>query len=109
MSVLAGVLIYLAAADLRDYQVLVILLMAVVIVHRVHRVHKSGVSTKAVPAKYIVLPIVVLIPLYFLLVIAAQYLTPMLGVTLAALLAGTTLAAIVYMLSIFERSKPVVE
>ena len=106
MSVLAGVLIYLAAADLRDYQVLVILLMAVVIVHRVH---KSGVSTKAVPAKYIVLPIVVLIPLYFLLVIAAQYLTPMLGVTLAALLAGTTLAAIVYMLSIFERSKPVVE
>jgi len=102
LAVLAGSLVFLAVVNLREYQVLIILLMGIVITYQVQ---SSGISTKPVPIKYIVMTFIFLVPLYFLLVIAGQYLTPKLGELLGALLAGTLLATFVYLLGMAERKK----
>lgn len=60
-------------------------------------------SAKPVQMKYILGAVAFLIPLYFVLVITAQYLTPIIGSLLAPLFGGSLLAIFVYMLSMFER------
>lgn len=102
LAILAGTVVFLAAANLREYQVLVILMIGLVIIYQVQ---KSGVATKAVPIKHVIVTIVLLLPLYFLLVFTGQYLMPVLGELLAPLLAGALLAIFVYILSMIERQK----
>jgi len=102
LAVLAGTLVFLAVMNHREYQVLIILLMGIVIAYQIQ---SSGISTKPVSIKHVVMAILCLVPLYFLLVIAGQYLTPILGDLLGAFLAGTLLAAFVYLLAMAERKK----
>ena len=102
VAILAGSLVFLAAANLRQYQVLVILLIGIVITFQVQ---KSGVSPKVDNYKSILIAMIVLLPLYLLLVFTAQYFTPVLGSLLSPLLASAILATFVYILSIVERKK----
>jgi uncharacterized protein involved in response to NO len=100
IALLAGSLVSLSAADLREYHVLVILAMALVISYQSH---KTGVTGKDFPLKLAGLALVILLPLFFGFIIAAQLLSPTLGHTGASVLAGTLFAIAVYVLSIFER------
>jgi len=102
LAVLAGSLVFLSAANLREYQVLVILLMGIVITYQAR---KSGVTARAVQMKGLMVGIIILIPLYLLLVVIGQYLVPALGVILAPLIAGGLLTVFVYVLSMYERQK----
>ena len=101
MALLAGALVALSAADHREYHVYVILLMAAAMVYRSQ---KTGVSVRQFPTKVAGIAIVVLTPLFFGLILAAQAFSETLGTVGAPLAAGIVLAIAVYSLSIFERS-----
>ena len=100
IALLAGSLVSLSAADLRQYTVFIILLMVFVISYQSQ---KTGVSAKTFPVKTAVLGLIILVPLFFLLIIAAQLLQESLGHVLASLLCGGIFSVIVYLLSLFER------
>ncbi|MFT4926903.1 MAG: hypothetical protein ACI8WB_003003 [Phenylobacterium sp.] len=100
IALLAGVMVGLAVANLREYQVLVIVSMALVIAYQGQKV---GVSMKKPPLKLIGVALVILGPLYFVLIIAAQYFQPVLGDVWAPILAGLLLTGAVFTLGIFER------
>jgi len=102
LAILAGSLVFLSVVNLREYQVLVILLMGGVITYQAQ---KSGVSAKALQMKHLLVAIIILIPLYFLLVVIGQYLIPLFGGLLAPLFAGGLLTILVYILSMYERQK----
>ena len=100
IALLAGSLVSLAAADLRQYTVFIILLMVFVISYQSQ---KTGVSAKTFPVKTAVVGLIILVPLFFLLIIAAQLLQESLGHVSASLLCGGIFSVIVYLLSLFER------
>jgi hypothetical protein len=100
IALLAGSLVSLAAADLRQYTVFIILLMVFVISYQSQ---KTGVSAKTFPVKTVVVGLIILVPLFFLLIIAAQLLQEKLGHVSASLLCGGIFSVIVYLLSLFER------
>jgi hypothetical protein len=100
IALLAGSLVSLSAADLRQYTVFIILLMVFVISYQSQ---KTGVSAKTFPAKTAVVGLIILVPLFFLLIIAAQLLQESLGHVSASLLCGGIFSVIVYLLSLFER------
>ena len=100
IALLAGSLVSLSAADLRQYTVFIILLMVLVISYQRQ---KTGVSAKTFPVKTAILGLIILVPLFFLLIIAAQLLQESLGHVLASLLCGGIFSVIVYLLSLFER------
>jgi|TARA_B110001454_G_scaffold197866_1_gene201620 hypothetical protein len=100
IALLAGSLVSLSAADLRQYTVFIILLMVFVISYQSQ---KTGVSAKIFPFKTAVFGLIILVPLFFLLIIAAQLLQESLGHVSASLLCGGIFSVIVYLLSLFER------
>ena len=100
IALLAGSLVSLSAADLRQYTVFIILLMVFVISYQSQ---KTGVSAKTFPVKTAVVGLIILVPLFFLLIIAAQLLQEILGHVSAPLLCGGIFSVIVYFLSLFER------
>ena len=100
IALLAGSLVSLSAADLRQYTVFIILLMVFVISYQSQ---KTGVSAKTFPVKTAVVGLIILVPLFFLLIIAAQLLQESLGHVSASLLCGSIFSVIVYLLSLFER------
>ncbi len=100
IALLAGRLVSLSASDLRQYTVFIILLMVLVISYQRQ---KTGVSAKTFPVKTAVLGLIILVPLFFLLIIAAQLLQESLGHVLASLLCGGIFSVIVYLLSLVER------
>ena len=100
IALLAGSLVSLSAADLRQYTVFIILLMVFVISYQSQ---KTGVSAKTFPVKTAILGLIILVPLFFLLIIAAQLLQESLGHVSASLLCGGIFSVIVYLLSLFER------
>lgn len=102
MSPLAGAVVTLAVADLREYLGYIIALMSILIVCQAKSAY---VSVKHLSGKQagLVLAGIMLLPLFFLLVIAGQLLTKVIGVWGASLAAGTVFAIAVYMLSILER------
>jgi len=100
IALLAGSLVSLSAADLRQYTVFIILLMVFVISYQSQ---KTGVSAKTFPVKTAVVGLIILVPLFFLLIIAAQLLQENLGHVSASLLCGGIFSVIVYLLSLFER------
>ena len=100
IALLAGSLVSLSAADLRQYTVFIILLMVLVISYQRQ---KTGVSAKTFPVKTAILGLIILVPLFFLLIIAAQLLQESLGHVSASLLCGSIFSGIVYLLSLFER------
>jgi RsiW-degrading membrane proteinase PrsW (M82 family) len=64
---------------------------------------KTGVSAKTFPVKTAILGLIILVPLFFLLIIAAQLLQESLGHVSASLLCGGIFSVIVYLLSLVER------
>ena len=100
IALLAGSLVSLSAADLRQYTVFIILSMVLVISYQRQ---KTGVSAKIFPIKTMVIGLIILVPLFFLLIIAAQLLQERLGYVSASLLCGGIFSVIVYLLSFFER------
>ena len=100
VSLLAGALVTLSAADLREYHVFIILLLALVMLYQAQ---KTGVSVREFPPKLAFIAVIILVPLFFLLVVVAQALRDMFGFAWAPLSAGVVLATTVYILSIFER------
>ena len=100
IALLAGSLVSLSAADLRQYTVFIILLMVLVISYQSQ---KTGVSAKTFPVKTAVVGLIILVPLFFLLIIAAQLLQESLGHVSASLLCGGIFSVMVYLLSLFER------
>ena len=100
IALLAGSLVSLSAADLRQYTVFIILLMVLVISYQSQ---KTGVSAKTFPVKTAVVGLIILVPLFFLLIIAAQLLQESLGHVSASLLCGGIFSIMVYLLSLFER------
>ena len=100
IALLAGSLVSLSAADLRQYTVFIILLMVLVISYQRQ---KTGVSAKTFPVKTAVVGLIILVPLFFLLIIAAQLLQESLGHVSASLLCGGIFSVIVYLLSLVER------
>ena len=100
IALLAGSLVSLSAADLRQYTVFIILSIVLVISYQRQ---KTGVSAKTFPVKTMVLGLIILVPLFFLLIIAAQLLQERLGYVSASLLCGGIFSVIVYLLSLFER------
>ena len=100
IALLAGSLVSLSAADLRQYTVFIILLMVFVISYQSQ---KTGVSAKTFPVKTAVVGLIILVPLFFLLIIAAQLLQESLGHVSASLLCGGIFSVIVYLLSLVER------
>ena len=100
IALLAGSLVSLSAADLRQYTVFIILLMVFVISYQSQ---KTGVSAKTFPVKTAVVGLIILVPLFFLLIIAAQLLEESLGHVSASLLCGGIFSVIVYLLSLLER------
>ena len=100
IALLAGSLVSLSAADLRQYTVFIILLMVLVISYQSQ---KTGVSVKTFPVKTAIVGLIILVPLFFLLIIAAQLLQESLGHVSASLLCGGIFSVIVYLLSLFER------
>ena len=102
IALLAGSLVSLSAADLRQYTVFIILLMVFVISYQSQ---KTGVAAKTFPVKTAVVGLIILVPLFFLLIIAAQLLQESLGHVSAALLCGGIFSIMVYLLSLFERRR----
>jgi len=100
MALLAGALVALSAADHREYHVYVILLMSAVLVYRSQ---KTGVSVRQFPTRVAGIAIIVLTPLFFGLIVAAQTFSEAIGTVGAPLAAGMVLAIAVYSLSLFER------
>ena len=100
IALLAGSLVSLSAADLRQYTVFIILSIVLVISYQRQ---KTGVSAKTFPVKTMVLGLIILVPLFFLLIIAAQLLQERLGYVSASFLCGGIFSVIVYLLSLFER------
>jgi hypothetical protein len=100
IALLAGVLVALSVADLREYHVFIIIFMSIVMVYQAQ---KTGVSARHFPSKLAGIAIGILIPLFFLIIIFAQMYSDILGPVGAPLLAGVVLATSVYVLSIFER------
>ena len=100
IALLAGSLVSLSAADLRQYTVFIILSMVLVISYQRQ---KTGVSAKIFPIKTMVIGLIILVPLFFLLIIAAQLLQEKLGYVSASLLCGGIFSVIVYLLSWVER------
>ena len=100
MALLAGALVALSAGDHREYHVYVILLMSAVLVHRSL---KTGVSLRQSPTRLVGIAIIVLTPLFFGLIVAAQMSSDAIGTVGAPLAAGIVFAIAVYTLSIFER------
>ena len=85
IALLAGSLVSLSAADLRQYTVFIILLMVFVISYQSQ---KTGVSAKTFPVKTAVVGLIILVPLFFLLILAAHLLQEILGHVSASLLCG---------------------
>ena len=100
IALLAGSLVSLSAADLRQYTVFIILLMVLVISYQSQ---KTGGSAKTFPVKTAVVGLIILVPLFFLLIIAEQLLQESLGHVSASLLCGGIFSIMVYLLSLFER------
>jgi hypothetical protein len=100
MALLAGALVALSAADHREYHVYVILLMSAVLVYQSQ---KTGVSVRKFPIRVAGIAIIVLTPLFFGLIVAAQLFSETIGTVGAPLAAGIVLAIAVYSLSVFER------
>ncbi len=100
IALLAGSLVSLSAADLRQYTVFIILSIVLAISYQRQ---KTGVSAKTFPVKTAILGLIILVPLFFLLIIAAQLLQESLGHVLASLLCGGIFSVIVYLLSLVER------
>jgi len=100
IALLAGTLVTLSAADRREYHVLVILALALVIAYQTQ---KTGVTGKTFPVKLAGLAVVILLPLFFGFIIAAQLFSTTIGHIGAALLSGILFAITVYALSLFER------
>ncbi|HCQ02551.1 MAG TPA: hypothetical protein DIT99_18520 [Candidatus Latescibacteria bacterium] len=100
IALLAGALVALSVADLREYHVYIILFMAFVLVYKAQT---TGVSVRQFPSKLTAIALGILIPLFFLLVVGGQALTGFLGSVWAPLSAGGILAMTVFALSLFER------
>jgi hypothetical protein len=100
IALLAGALVALSVADLREYHVYIILLMAFVLVYKAQA---TGVSVRQFPSKLTAIGLGILIPLFFLLIVGGQALTGFLGSVWAPLSAGVILAMTVFALSLFER------
>jgi len=100
IALLAGTLVALSAADLREYHVLIIVAIALVISYQSQ---KMGVTGKKFPIKLTGLALVILLPLFFGFIIAAQLFSSTVGPIGAAVLAGILFAITVYILSLFER------
>ena len=100
IALLAGSLVSLPAADLRQYIVFIILSMVLVISYQRQ---KTGASANIFPIKTMVIGLIILVPLFFLLIITAQLLQESLGYVSASLLCGGIFSVIVYLLSLFER------
>ena len=71
----------------------------------VYQSKKTGVSVRQLPSKLTGIALIILIPLFFLLIVAAQTLSDRLGYVWASLSAGLVLAIAVYTLSVFERRR----
>jgi hypothetical protein len=100
IALLAGALVALSAAGLREYHVYIILLMVLVLVGKSKNL---GVSVRKNHSKLTVIALCILIPLFFMLVAGAQAISGMLGNVWAPLSAGGILSAAVFVLSLFER------
>ena len=100
IALLAGVLVGLSVAGLREYHVYIILFMAFVLVYKAQA---TGVSVRQFPSKLTAIALGILIPLFFLLVVGGQAFTGVLGSVWASLSAGAILAATVFVLSLIER------
>ena len=102
IALLAGALVALSVAGLREYHVYIIILIALVLLYQSK---KPGVSVRQLPSKLTGIALIILIPLFFLLIVAAQTLSDRLGYVWASLSAGLVLAIAVYTLSVFERRR----
>jgi hypothetical protein len=100
IALLAGVLVGLSVAGLREYHVHIILLMMFVLVWKAQ---DMGASARQMPLKLTAIALAILVPLFFLLIVGAQALTGVLGAVWAPLSAGMILAATVFVLSLIER------
>jgi len=100
IALLAGALVALSVAGLREYHVYIILLMVFVLVWKAQN---TGVSARQFPSKLTAVALSIVIPLFFLLVVGAQALVGVLGSVWAPLSAGVILAVTVFALSLFER------
>jgi hypothetical protein len=100
IALLSGTLVFLSAADLREYHVLIIVAIALVISYQSQ---KTGVTGKKFPVKLAGLALVVLLPLFFGFIIVAQLFSTIVGHIGAAVSAGILFAITVYTLSLFER------
>ena len=76
IALLAGTLVTLSAADLREYHVLIIVAIALVISYQSQ---KTGVTGKNFPVKLTGLALAVLFPLFFGFIYAAQLFSPAAG------------------------------
>lgn len=99
LAISAGALVILAANNLREYQVLIIIMLGVFISYQKQ---KTGVALKNGSIKFLCIAIAILLPLYFLLIFGAQFFSNVIGLTLSSLLAGLLLSSAVYLLSILE-------
>lgn len=100
IAALTGSLVALAVADMRQFQIFIILAIGITISYQSK---KSGVSIKTFPLKLLVIAMAILLPLYFGMIIIGQLLVPAIDQTLAAIFAGTVFAIAVYTLSVIER------
>lgn len=101
VALLAGSMVALAVADMRKWQVLSIVIIAIVVAYQGQ---KTRVAWTAYPLKALLLAPFLLIPLYIFLIYAGQQITGVVGQWPAALIAGGALTAAVYILSVYERS-----
>jgi FtsH-binding integral membrane protein len=103
IAVLAGALVTLSAAGLREYQVLVIMMLAIVIGYQAQ---KAEVSARIFPSKLVGVTVIVgMIVIYFLLVIAAQILQERFGFSWAPLATGAVLAVAILVLIASDRRR----
>lgn len=98
IAVCCGLLVSLAVARMRQYQLVVLSLLCLSIVGRAPIV---GASSGGIRLRSVLVPAAVLIPAYLLLVWSAQeFGRAITGQTLAAAIAGVVLSAVVFLLSL---------
>jgi hypothetical protein len=101
IALLTGAMVTFSAAGLNQYNVLIILFMAIVLVYQSQ---KASVTLRTFPSKLVgIVVIILMVALFFLLIIAAQMLSDRFGFVWAPLMAGILFGLVVFALSVSER------
>jgi len=104
MALLTGALVTFSAAGLNQYNVLVIVFMAITLGYQAQKTQKAGISLRAFPSKAVGIAVIIfMVALFFLLIIAAQALSYRFGFAWAPLVAGLLFGLVVFALSASAR------